>query len=338
MSHLPVIRVIPKHTGDLSVTNVVPPELTACKIPCAENQIILAGSSGHFFLQEIKVSQHSIWYNNFLIEQDESFRLVADGPVFVFLLILRNSFFIEGDPPFVFHEGRYNLVYLPSIDHEIRLKKGRLYTSVIIHFPVDNLLSMARYYTTLDEFIRTAGQDQPVLLRPAPPMITVKMKHNIENILYCNYNAGIKNAFLDGQLLSILIEVMEQASHHPLAHAVNLTEQETDGIYTVRDELTNHLEKGINVKTLAKKAGMNVSQLKHLFKVFFGVSISEYHITARMKRAVELLTGTNKNVNEIADLVGYASDKTFIREFAKHHKGVTPDKFRKMYADQQPGE
>ncbi len=324
---LPEIKIIPKNTGKLTITETVPPALTSYLIPGAQATVI-AGEFGYFLLQKISVASYAVWYNNFFLECEESFRVIASGPMLILQFFLRNSFFVEAEETLLFLEGRYNLAYLPNADHEVRFLKG-LYTHVCIEYPFQTLTEMAEIYPAMNSFIKKTAQDKPVFLYPVHPFITIGMKTNIETLLYCDYNEGVKDRLLKAKILELLFEVMERITHAPVSNAVDLTSEEVIQINMVRDLLDSQLNKVISKYELARQAGMNEHKLSAAFKYIFGVSISEYHITARMKAAENLLRDTNDSIDEIAESVGYATAKSFIKEFSKRHKNITPNKYRK---------
>ena len=73
------------------------------------------------------------------------------------------------------------------------------------------------------------------------------------------------------------------------------------------------------------------SYLYRLFKNFTGVSLQEYLLDYRMRRACSLLTETDLSVGDISRSVGYGDALYFSRIF-RQKKGMTPTQFRKARA------
>ena len=88
-----------------------------------------------------------------------------------------------------------------------------------------------------------------------------------------------------------------------------------------------HLDEKISVEELAKKEYMSKFHFLRMFKESMGISPYGYLISLRMKRARELLRGSEKTVAEISKEVGYGDEKSFIRKF-KEEFGVTPMQYR----------
>ncbi|MCK5844641.1 MAG: helix-turn-helix transcriptional regulator [Victivallales bacterium] len=78
---------------------------------------------------------------------------------------------------------------------------------------------------------------------------------------------------------------------------------------------------------LAKTAGLSVSRFCAEFKRVVGVSPIEYLIRNRMRQARYLLEDRNRNISEVADILGYSDIFQFSKQFKKHF-GASPSKIR----------
>lgn len=83
----------------------------------------------------------------------------------------------------------------------------------------------------------------------------------------------------------------------------------------------------ITVDQLAKIENYNVTYYCDWFKQQTGLSPSFYLRNTRIQRAKELLVTTNFSVMEIAVMVGYSSNSTFMRAF-HNVTGMTPKAYR----------
>lgn len=89
-------------------------------------------------------------------------------------------------------------------------------------------------------------------------------------------------------------------------------------------------ENTFSAKTLASKFDMSVSNLSHYFKRNTGKTVSEYIAMLRFERAKELLRTTDLYINQVAEMCGYLSISTFIRQF-KSQLNMTPSSYRSQY-------
>ena len=92
--------------------------------------------------------------------------------------------------------------------------------------------------------------------------------------------------------------------------------------------------KGIDIKLeeLAKNAGFSYSYFSYLFKKETGKTLTEYIQMVRIETAKKLLVEKERNVSEIAELVGYSDIKFFTKQFKKT-LGVSPNEYRKMFLE-----
>lgn len=81
----------------------------------------------------------------------------------------------------------------------------------------------------------------------------------------------------------------------------------------------------LNVSSVAYKLGVSVSYISRYFKKHIGVGPLDYMHSMRISKAKELLSCGNRNLNEIAESVGYANSLSLIRVFKKY-EGITPGK------------
>lgn len=83
----------------------------------------------------------------------------------------------------------------------------------------------------------------------------------------------------------------------------------------------------ITTENLAKKLGISLYYMCHLFKKTTGITIVEYKNEAKITKAKYLLVNTNKKITEIAGECGFQNDSYFIKVFSSL-EGVTPTEYR----------
>ena len=83
----------------------------------------------------------------------------------------------------------------------------------------------------------------------------------------------------------------------------------------------------ISVDEVADALGVSRSFLSRCFKEVHGMTILEYLLGVRMKKALSLLDETDMSVNEIAARVGFNNANYFFRKF-KEEFGCTPSQYR----------
>jgi len=86
-------------------------------------------------------------------------------------------------------------------------------------------------------------------------------------------------------------------------------------------------DRPLSLVEIAKSANLSVSRLVHLFKEQIGITVIEYLTGARIERAKQLLSTTEKSCAKICFEVGYNYNAHFTRRFKKV-TGMTPGQFR----------
>lgn len=102
-----------------------------------------------------------------------------------------------------------------------------------------------------------------------------------------------------------------------------------DSVHKVKEYISDNLNEGITVKSLAELVNMSSSHFSRVFKQQTGFSPYDYILISRLNRAKYLLQTTNITIASIAYDVGFNSESNFIYFFTEN-EGISPGKFRKL--------
>ena len=92
-----------------------------------------------------------------------------------------------------------------------------------------------------------------------------------------------------------------------------------------KNMIDTHYNTGISIRQIADSIGIDKRYLSRIFKQEKNISIQDYILKYKIKKAQSLLLN-GFNVNEAAKSVGYDDAFTFSKIFKKH-TGVSPSKF-----------
>jgi AraC family transcriptional regulator len=95
------------------------------------------------------------------------------------------------------------------------------------------------------------------------------------------------------------------------------------------DYMRVHFNATISLEKIAAVACLSVHHFKRLFLEYFGLSPHKYLMQLRLKKAQELLMGSEFTVREICHKVGFENDSSFIRLFNQNYS-VTPRVYRNL--------
>ena len=99
----------------------------------------------------------------------------------------------------------------------------------------------------------------------------------------------------------------------------------------VKTYIEENYNQDVNLDSLSRLVFLNPIYLSSMFKQETGISITDYIIEVRLKKAKELLADTPMFIGEIASAVGYKDTRYFSKLFLKH-VGIKPTEYRKYHS------
>ena len=128
-----------------------------------------------------------------------------------------------------------------------------------------------------------------------------------------------RTEFLTGKLYEIISVLFESRHYHK------------DYVKTVSDYIKANYRLKLYVEDIAESLNINRRYLSRIFKEKKGVTIQQYIIDYKIKKACEFLNHGFK-VNEAASMVGYDDTFTFSKIFKKN-TGCSPNKYIKSSSE-----
>ena len=93
--------------------------------------------------------------------------------------------------------------------------------------------------------------------------------------------------------------------------------------------ISNNWSGAVSLSDIASACHLSETYCSALFKKCTGVTVSDYVMNIRLKRAEEMLRFSNETVAEIASKTGFCDIYYFSRAFKKN-KGMSPLQYRKL--------
>jgi len=113
-----------------------------------------------------------------------------------------------------------------------------------------------------------------------------------------------------------------------LEHIVSLKKEET--LSSIIQYIDNNLSADLSTGTLCELFSVSKTVLYELTKPSMPEGIAKYIRTKRMEKAKELITETDKSIEEISGLVGFL-DSNYFRRVFKQVYGMPANAFRKKH-------
>ena len=113
---------------------------------------------------------------------------------------------------------------------------------------------------------------------------------------------------------------------------INLSENQMQTKSLANDlKFVNYAEKLI-LKAIAKKFGIHPNYLTRIFHEKFHLSLKQYIMQLKLKKARSLLITTELSISIIASSLGFDDQLAFSRTFKKEFS-ISPSMYRKYYAE-----
>lgn len=136
-------------------------------------------------------------------------------------------------------------------------------------------------------------------------------------------NSKYRNEILHGYLLAIFGELLPR---------LELDDIKLGESHTVREVVSfcsKNYDRALSLETLERELHLNKYYISHLFSSKLGIRFNDYINSLRVSQACRLLRYTELTANEISEAVGFNTQRTFNRAFARF-RGCTPGEFRRM--------
>lgn len=202
---------------------------------------------------------------------------------------------------------------------------------------VEVLISKSLLETELFDDIR---EDMPHVLRllytnertdvhHTLPM-DAEVRQALQVLAASDYAGSLRDRFIEAKSMELICLMMRSllrqeraVSHKPLGvRNVELLER-------ARELLVSDLSTPPSIEELAQQLGMTKSTLPERFKQFYGLSLRNYLLQARMERAKVLLADHDLNISQVAWQLGYEHACNFVTAFKRQY-GLTPNAYRKL--------
>ncbi|WP_054955147.1 AraC family transcriptional regulator [Paenibacillus dakarensis] len=150
---------------------------------------------------------------------------------------------------------------------------------------------------------------------------------------------GEKSSYTDALARAETVQDMEECILMICSKIIDYHQEKRSKMTDVTLQLAtefmdNNYNNNISVDNVAEHVKRSSSYLGRIFKESKGMTVNDYLIQLRIKRAMELLKQTGASVEEICREIGYANVSYFNKMF-KARTGHTPGQFRQQYAAEQ---
>lgn len=148
---------------------------------------------------------------------------------------------------------------------------------------------------------------------------------NLEKLL--SKEDSLSSGYREHLLLDILFQIHSES--HPQSTLIENTNSRDIVVNQAVGYIKENLTKKILIDEICHYIGTNTSTLNFKFRREFNLSVGQYIVEERIKKAKKLLVGTSYSITEIANRCGF-QDVYYFSNVFKKIQGVSPSEYRKQ--------
>jgi AraC-like DNA-binding protein len=132
-------------------------------------------------------------------------------------------------------------------------------------------------------------------------------------------------------------ESLQEQMKSIIQDIVSISDSSEDLSKNMMDYILNNYNRDISIDEISRNLGISYSYTRKLFKEKTGTSILDYINEIRIDKSKDLLLKTDHTYKEIAEMLGYNNEQSYVRYFKKY-MCITPNSFRKRQRNLLKGE
>ncbi|MEM8900804.1 MAG: AraC family transcriptional regulator [Bacteroidota bacterium] len=152
------------------------------------------------------------------------------------------------------------------------------------------------------------------------------IRQSLDKLLSFQFTQNFSSLRLEGELIRYGYQLLEYLSDPTLQIQKNKKQHQISILKSVLDEQFNAPP---DLHQASRLIGMNTTDLQRLFKKYYGVTINQYCIELRMKKAIYLVLNTELPITHIIQEVGY-QNRSYFNQLYKARTGLSPREHRKL--------
>ena len=202
------------------------------------------------------------------------------------------------------------------------------------HFSFKSIKIPISYFTQLlSEYFdgqETAAYERKLLDGISKVPVTPMMEQILsETSQFSQCRGSLGYLYLDGKLLELLSIYLGEVLELDILMGKNISMSRTErtAIMEAKRIIDSQLAFAPSCEELSQQVHLSLTKLTRGFSSFYGMPIHQYIIEQRLIQAAQLLLDGDRNVGEVATIVGYGKPSNFAAAFKKKY-GVAPKNYR----------
>ncbi|SHE57952.1 helix-turn-helix transcriptional regulator [Pedobacter caeni] len=291
-----------------------------------ETKASLDHEFGNISYQESELGIGSVLNGHYRMDKDLLFNSEMEQPCLEMHFNLTNPvrFGEKGKKGQLVAGMEQNLLSLKAGKGFVEFEEGKAYETFDIHLSAGFLDQWHGQHKILDQFIKGMNGDASAQLFKQALPVTPAMKRIISEMKTCPFSGLTRKIFLEAkvhELFALQLDLCDVYAN--IGQKQSLKSADIEKIHAAKNYITLNSSTPCSIIELAHKVGTNDFKLKKGFKELFGTTVFGYLQQVRMEEARQFLQEKEKNVGEIAELLGYQNLSNFTAAF-KQYWGYPP--------------
>jgi AraC-like DNA-binding protein len=282
---------------------------------------------GTITLQQYKNEFYSIRFAVFNVIKKITFLIKEDGFVLKSIFSLNNNCKIKESKSKKINLKKGQYIFCSAKNEELLVQFDKPDDYHIFEGSFSNKLleNIFEAFPSLKDYI-SGAPNTSIQKIESPSFVSQETKKIINDILSCPYDQNLRKLYFENKVNDLLFEILLQIPHKPVE--LKTQNWKLEAVYNTRNIILSDITKHYSIKELSSMVSLNQVELKTTFREAFGTGMFEFLMKARMEKAYQLVTETNKPIKEIASETGFQYIANFITSFHRHY-GQTPGELRR---------
>jgi len=212
--------------------------------------------------------------------------------------------------------------------HNIILNKGE--DTIMCYLEIDRLKFQQYFSFDLNDlepvFYKIFSDTEAVNRISETGSFSLQTADAMKEIRNCDLSGFPRINFIGAKALEVLSYMLAKFKKESQRFEDDgLKDKDRKAIEAAVEHIDGHIAKTGTVNDLAQLAGVNINKLQEGFQIIYGKTVNEYIRDVRLTKALNMLSGGNKNVSEVVYELGLSSRSYFSKIF-KEKYGMSPRK------------
>lgn len=219
---------------------------------------------------------------------------------------------------------QHGLLYAPTLQSNFAFRAGKTYDFICMVFEPGFLLQWKIQGKLFKEFFQNIGSGEQAVLS-SPRLYSTELSEILPT-LFAPGKTFAPSIYREAKVLEVLHYAVENINSHSDKNGI-IAQADRMMIQKVRQFLSKNFARRTTIRDLAMKFNTSAKSLGKKFADVNGVTIEDFIIQERMRKAYKLVIGTKISIGKIASLIGYEDLRMFNKDF-KEQLGSSPSSLR----------